>query len=747
MGQVIGRTLEASRVDRKDARTARLWNTISATALTAALIAGAAVSLPPAASAETPPVSGQVSELVVTKAQVARRLTTPAPTGSRLGITVLETPASVEVLTGDMIRARGDLSIVDAVTRATGVTTAANGGNGGTGLSVRGFTDQGSVMQLYDGIRLYPGAGTVTFPFDPWTVERIEVLRGPASVLFGQGAIGGVINVIPRKPDPSTTEIEAEAGYGSENTWHAAAGAGGPINQQLSYRGDVSVRGSDGWVQRGKSSSEAVSASLRYAPTDRLVFILSDDFAIQDPMDYFGVPTLNGHLDTRLRRENYEVSNGVIHYIDNQTRLRVDWQATDALSFTNTAYRLTSDRTWHNLDTYSYDGTALIDRTDFFGGEHHQIQYGDQLSALLKSTFGAMDNALVLGLDANQIRFQHVNNFTVIDTSGGGDTITPVGFNPGLFVDPAYILPAYLTHTAQLAFFAEDRLKLSDALSIVGGVRREHANVRRFSDTYDASLIPTGTTQVFSKNLDNTSWRAGLVYQPTKTSSVYTQYTTGTDPLGSLITTSKSQINFTFATGRQVEVGYKQSFMDGRGEFTAAVYDIVKNNLLTRDLTNPNLVQQVGEQSSRGIEVSLALPVTEQISIEANAAVLRAKFDHFTESVGGVAYSRNGNRPTNVPDVSSNLWLTYSPTAQFRLQGGLRYVGDTFSDNANTPANRVPDYVVVDGGVSFAPTDKLLIKVSVYNLFDKIYATNSYNPGQWILGRPRAVDVTLSARF
>jgi iron complex outermembrane receptor protein len=686
-------------------------------------------------------------ESVVVTGQRRSELVQPAATGSRLGITVLETPASVEVLSGDLIRSRGDLSIVDGVTRATGVTTAANGGNGGTGLSVRGFTDQGSVMQLYDGIRLYPGAGTVTFPFDPWTVDRIEVLRGPASVLFGQGAIGGVINVIPRKPNTEMTEVEAEAGYGSENTWHAAAGAGGPINQRLSYRGDVSVRGSDGWVHNGKSSSQAVSGSLRWAATDRLIFTLSNDYAVQDPMDYYGVPSLNGQFLSRLRHENYEVADDVIHYIDNQTRLKAQWQATDAISLTNTLYRLTSDRTWHNLDTYSFTPTGQVDRTDYFGGEHHQTQIGDQANALFTSKFGSMDNALVVGLDVNNIRFQHVNNFTFVDTSGGGDTVNATGFNPGLFVNPAFILPAYRTETNQLAVFAEDRLKLSDQLSVVAGLRSEHANVRRFSNTYDSALRSTGSTQAFSKNLDNTSYRVGVVYQPTAASSIYAQYTTGTDPLGSLITTSASQIKFTLATARQVEVGYKQSFMGGRGAFSVAAYDIVKNNLLTRDFTNPALVQQVGQQSSRGVEASLVMPLTDQLSVEANAAVLQARFDKFFESVGGVSVSRNGKRPTNVPDVSSNLWLTYSPVARLQFQGGLRYVGDTYSDNGNTAANKLPDYLVLDAGVTVAATDKVRVRLNIYNLTDKIYATNAYNPGQWILGRPRSVDVTVSARF
>ncbi len=714
---------------------AALLLTVSIAALTAVPVAANAQANP---NVDGVLVTGRTSQLAK-----------PAATGSRLGISVLETPASVEVLSGDLIRARGDLSIVDAVTRATGVTTAANGGNGGTGLSVRGFTDQGSVMQLYDGVRLYPGAGTITFPFDPWTVERIEVLRGPASVLFGQGAIGGVINVVPRKPNTQATEIDLEAGYGTNNTWHAAGGAGGPISQQLAYRADVSLRGSDGWVNNGKSSSQAASASLAWAPTERLNFTLSNDYANQHPMDYYGVPALNGKFVKRLRRQNYEVADSVIHYIDNQTRLNAEWKASDAITVTNTLYRLHTNRTWHNLDTYGFASPAAtqIDRTDYFGGEHHQNQIGDQASAVLNSRFGAMENALVVGVDLNRIRFQHVNNFTFRDTSGGGDTVNVVGFNPGLFVNPAYILPAYRTITHQSAVFAEDRLKVSDQLSVVAGIRSERANVKRSSNTYDAALNPTGLRPAFSKTFKNTSYRVGVVYQPTTTSSVYGQYTTGTDPLGSLITTNASQTAFKMAKGRQIEVGYKQTFMGGRGEFSAAAYKIKKTNLLTRDFSAPNLVQQIGGQSSRGVEATLIFPVTDQLSVEANAAVLKAKFDRFFENVGGVATSRAGNRPTNAPNVSSNVFVVYAPITRLRLQAGLRYVGSVYTDNSNSAANRLPEYVVYDAGASFAVNDKVDVRLNLYNLTDKLYATNAYNPGQWILGRPRAVDVTVSARF
>src|SRR5690606_26781022 len=120
-------------------------------------------------------------------------------TGSTLRLTGLQTPASVSVITRQQLEQFGDANLADTITRSVGLSHIGHPGNGGAALSARGFTGSSSVMQLYDGKRQYGGIG-ITFPFDPWSVERIEVLRGPASVIYGEGAIGGVVNVIPKKP-------------------------------------------------------------------------------------------------------------------------------------------------------------------------------------------------------------------------------------------------------------------------------------------------------------------------------------------------------------------------------------------------------------------------------------------------------------------------------------------------------------------------------------------------------------------
>ena len=260
-------------------------------------------------------------------------LNTPTTAGSRLNLTALETPASVESLTGEQIRARGDRSVQDAVSRSTGISRTGTPGDGGTSLSARGFTGQSSVMQLYDGNRMYTGMGTVTFPVDTWSVERVDVLRGPASVLYGEGATGAVVNVIPKKPFEGEIENHVRLGYGSYDSQQQAFDSGGSLSDTLSYRLNLNRLRSNGWVDRGDSSSDFISAALRWQATDDLAFTLAHDYGDQKPMNYFGTPLINGRFTESLRDKNYNVSNDKQHYNDQWTRLTSDWQISEHRQF------------------------------------------------------------------------------------------------------------------------------------------------------------------------------------------------------------------------------------------------------------------------------------------------------------------------------------------------------------------------------------------------------------------------------
>jgi iron complex outermembrane receptor protein len=603
-----------------------------------------------------------------------------ANTGSHLGLAPIDTPASVEVIAGDLIRERGDTSIVDAVTRSTGLTSEATPGDGGTALSTRGFAGHSSIMQLFDGTRLFVGAGTVTFPFDTWNVERVEVLRGPASVMYGQGAIGGVINVVPRRPNAEAHEGEAEVAIGEDQRRHAAFDVTGPINPQLAYRFDMSRSEADNWINRGESDSLAVSGTLQWEPAENLRVSLASDYGEQNPMQYFGTPLADGRLDDSLRRQNYNVADSDINYRDWWTRVNVEWQLTADVAVANQTYYLKTDRHWRNVEEYSFDTAAQqVERASYIEILHHQRQIGDHLDVKFSQDVIGHDNTFVAGLDVNQVRFTHVNDSPYSRSS----TVDVVGFDPGAFINVAGTFPRFRTDTDQYSLFFEDRFALTGKWALTGGARYDSNKLER------RNLL---TNVVFDKTFSDTSWRVGVVFQPVESLAFYGQYSTAVDPLGSLVTLSQSLANFDLTTGKQIEVGVKQSLWGQRFEWTLAAYRIVKDNLLTQDPSSPNpdLVQQVGRQSSRGIEASVALSLAERWHIDANVAALDAKFDDFGEEGDSGIVSRNGKTPTGVPERTANLWVSCSVTDQWRVRGGLRYVGKRFVDNANELELRCP---------------------------------------------------------
>jgi len=707
-----------------------------------------------AAYAQTPPLDGEderAARSIIVTGERPNAMTVDMPTGSRLNLTPLQTPAAVNVVDGDDIRARGDFSFVDAVSRAPGVTPGGTPGDGNTALSMRGFTGQGSIMQLFNGVRLFPVAGTVTFPFDTWNVERIEVLNGPGSVLYGQGALGGVVNVIPKSPNFRRFEAQAEAGYGSFDTYHLAAGLGGPVGEVVGYRLDASYRKSDGYVDRGESESLAISGVIEMRPSTDLSIVVRHDFGDNQPMNYWGTPLADGErLDTSIRKKNYNVGDGLIDWRDNRTQLSVDWTPASGLRVLNTAYRLDSRRRWQNLESYFFDTAAgQVLRADNFGIVHDVEQYGDQGSVAYTADFGGgISNQLLVGFDINRLDLKYGHNFA---TDPQSDAVDPYDFDPGSFLATVAIKPRYRTRTETWALYLEDRIAIGEQFSVIGGIRYEEDTVARYDFVYDANdtfilrEAPAfvGGTEA-EKTFKDFTWRVGAVYQPTPTLSFYGQYVTGVDPVGTLttFTTSGSQYAFSNAEGHMVEAGAKSTFFDGAGWATLSVYRTVKNNLSVQRVTN-GPIEQIGQQSAQGIEASVSVDLPAGFGIDANGTILDAEFEDYPLPGDPDGYS--GNTPPGVPETAANLSLRWAANNRFQLRGGLRYVGKRFSDSANML--EIPSYVVVDAGATYAVTDNLALDLRVYNLFDEDYALDTYGSQQWVLGRPRAFDVALRTSF
>jgi iron complex outermembrane recepter protein len=259
-------------------------------------------------------------------------------------------------------------------------------GNGGNVLTARGFTGANSVKQLDNGMEIYNAGNVVAFPFDPWNVHFVGVLSGPASVLYGTGAIGGAVNVVPRRPDPAQRHNEVQVGVGRFNTYHEAIDSTGPLSDRVSYRVDASLYNSDHWVDRGDSNSQAVSPSLRFDATKKLRFTLSNDFGNQNPSKYLGTPIFNDAPVPGTRFINYNVLDARLNFRDNWTNLETIWTPSLSVSIHNSTFYLYNSRLYHDAPNYTYiPATNRVSRGGFRDIQGtFETQYGD--TGYLKQT-------------------------------------------------------------------------------------------------------------------------------------------------------------------------------------------------------------------------------------------------------------------------------------------------------------------------------------------------------------------------
>ncbi|UTY59727.1 TonB-dependent siderophore receptor [Massilia sp. erpn] len=650
-------------------------------------------------------------------------LASESATASRLNLTLQELPASAEMLGADTMQARGDLLVKDAVTRTTGLTDTSSPGNG-IAYSARGFSGNSAIAQLENGQRPQVGSGTATYPADPWGYEYIEVLRGPGSIVYGSGTTGATINAVRKAPQRKTS-IEAMAGIGGGKTLRGGIGATGALGEKGAFRVDAYADRSDGFIDRGQSRRSKILTSVSYALSSNVDLDLSLDHSEQRPRRYFGTPLVEGRIARELRNQNYNVGDADISFKDDKAVARLSWRVSPALSISNELAYMKAHRNWRNVESYAYDAQAkLVERNDYIALQHDQEQTGNRLEA----RWNAGANRVVAGWETATINFTHTNN----SPYGGASTVAPIGFNPGVFDSPDPLRPNFHTDTTTNALYLEDAYSFSDRLLLLAGLRHDRYKVERIS-----LLGAAG----FSSKLHANAVRLGLSWKLAADTSLYGQVSSGSDPVTSLLSLNLSNSRYKLTSSRQVEAGIKQSLANGKAEWTAALYRISKDDIITRDPANPALSIQGGSQSSRGAEVSASVALASAWRLEANAAYTDAQFDQLIESS---KISRAGKRPANVPKISSNLWLNYRSEG-WRAAIGARYVGERYIDNGNTQA--LPAYTTLDASLGWNVNRNLRVQLNLRNLTDKLYATTSYSDSQYLLGDRRHVELSAQWRY
>ena len=686
----------------------------------------------------------QLDELVVSPSVL--NFDFSSHTGSRLDLPTFETPASITIIDNLELKRGGYQEVGEMMERSPGFVWG-NPPAEPSNYSMRGFTSN-QIMIQRDGIWLGPTLITGR-PQNGFNLDRIEILKGPASVLHGQGAIGATLNMITKKPNMrAARSFELLSSYGRWDTIKVGLGGGGQINKNLWFRLDGSEYSSDGYVDDADPRSMNFTGSASWKPNDQLSVTFGLDLLKDKLQNYWGTPlvtngfatqplqgvvaTTDGRtIDERMQFLNYNVDDPLAASYQILTTLDAEWKHSNNLTFQNYFYFLNADREWRNSENYTFNSsTNLIDR-DLFFVAHNQNTVGNRMSATHKNTLAGRENQYVLGVDSSYVDFKRKSQplsapdslEPIVPNDGGKDLF---GGNPTNFrLNPTRIIT--------VSTFFEDTLKVTPQLRLLAGLRHDHIELFRlkFND-------PT-TGSSFERTFNSLNWRVGAVYEIISDWNLYAQMSSGADPLGSDVFLVNSSQNFDLSRSQQWELGFKSRFLDGNAEIAAAVYHIERQNILIQD-SNDSVVGGEGSQRSTGFELEGSLLITPKWRVGANTAYTDAEF--------GVFEDVSGNSPSNVPEWVANVWTNYRGVFGLPVDVGarLRYVDTRFNTRFNTV--KLLAYETVDLHATYSRGNGRYT-ARLTNMFNKAYALwgDEFYKNQLILGSPRSFEVSVQFDF
>ena len=718
--------------------------------LCASLLAGLALApLGATAQNQTPEAPTLQSVQVVDSVPTPNgriQLDAPVETGSRLGLTPRETPASVTVVDRTTIEARGAQDTQEILRAIPGVT--AHNAPGSIGVSYRGF-GSGSIGQMFNGISVQ--YSIAARPVDSWIYDRVEAIGGPSSFLFGSGAVGGSINYITKTADRHDF-TEGQLRLGQNNLKEVSLGLnrrlGGSDNAagpQHFARIDLNHRDAGHWVEGMHTRSTQLATSLLSDLGGGFTHTLAYEYQNEDVhRPYWGTPLLNPvagelNIDPRTRFANYNSADGLYAQRVQWLRSVTQWRASDALQLRNTFYVYDALRDYRNVETYRFNaGNSQVIRSAALLQRHDHEVVGDRIEGTLHSSLGGRKSDWAFGLDVSvnrQTRFPR-------SLSGTVSTVDPYRFSTENFFDIPGMTPGFnpdrdnkVTNTA---LYLENRTAVARQVHLITALRHERIDL----DLTNRRTVTATTPASYSRSYRPTTGRLGVVWDFAPGANLYAQYSTAADPpSGVLSTASFADVinNSELTSGRQAEVGSKLGFWGGKGTATLALDQITRRNIATQDPNNPGVTMLVGEQSSKGAELSVGLRPSARWQLQANLTHVDARYENFMQ--GGVSLA--GKTPTNTPATVANLWVGYAITPQLQASAGVRHVGKMYANAANTQWQSA--YTLLDLGLSWKLNKTSTLTGRIRNTTDRVYAANLGS--QAYLGAPRTADVTLHVAF
>ncbi|QKF59679.1 TonB-dependent receptor [Aliarcobacter lanthieri] len=652
--------------------------------------------------------------------------------GSKLGLTIKETPASVEVINSKTMEYRGDTTVLQVVTKTTGMTAGESGHGTGGKYGIRGFVATPGVTFLNDGIKLN-GSAFSKRSLETANLDKIEIIRGASSVLNGEGSIGATVNLITKKPNFTKEETEFGFKGGSYDSYRFNFGTGGvAIEDKLAYRFDVSTREIGSNFDGEKREIDSLSAGLLYKINDNLLTSISFEKTKDNSENiYIGTPLVNGKLDKSIRKVNYNPYTDGIDKGDNLfIRQGLEWYPTQSIEVKNTLYYQdidSKDRRPYRVTQIGNTNQVYIAGTDIV---QKQDLIGNRLDFIYKEDIFGFENKLLLGVDISKFNFKRD-----ISSAWGGYNTDMYNPNKGTFGDlgGSYATKDVDVDVNQVAVYLENQLNITDDLKFVAGLRHDTLDIN-----WKYFQIPNDK----SRKYNELSYRAGLVYDITDTTTLYASYSSSLENGStSLVELSAAQTDLDLTEASQYEIGLRQSFLDDKAEFTASAYKINKKNIFVPDTNNPGKVLNAGKQSSKGLEFSLGIQPIEQIQIDANLSYVDSIFDEFYTAVE----SFNGKTPNSVSKYVANFGLRYMPISDLGIGTWIRYVDSFYADNSNTI--KLPSYTTIDLTLDYTYNKNTTFSFLLKNLTDEFYATSAKNRADVFLGDARSFEFGINYKF
>ncbi|PHV40125.1 TonB-dependent siderophore receptor [Janthinobacterium sp. BJB304] len=670
----------------------------------------------------------QADDVVTVKAERQHYRSLSATGATKTDALLMDLPQSVRVLTGDLLRDTGVTTLAGALDLASGISKQSPLGGLWDSYAMRGFTGDpnfGSdyMVNGFSSSRGYNGMR------DGSNTQNVEVLKGPASALYGRGEPGGTVNITTKKPK-FAPEYSADVALGSFRTRRAAVDLTGPLSDTIAYRLNAAHEEGHSFRDTVKVERSLFSPSFIWLAGEHTTVSYEIEAVRQRAPFDRGVVAVNGKLGAvPVSRFLGEPGDGpmTVKSLGQQLfihhALSDDWTVQAGASYRDSELR-----------GYSTEANKLLadGRTLNRQRRHRDFSATDvsaRVELLGKFKTGALAHEVLAGVDAYHFDDHRVQ---LRRNPSAANAYAIDIFNPVYGGKAAPLALSIDTQEGQRArgLYAQDQIDLGAQWKALVGVRR---------DSYTQDVANHRLNVSNRQSLSATSPRAGLVYQPSKMWSLYASAAKGFRPNSGISIDNQA---FPAERSRSYELGAKLE--TGKLTGTVAVYDIRKSNVLTTNPANTDFAIAAGEVGSRGLELDVSGELARGLRVSGAYAYTNATVTRGDNTIV------TGSRFANVPRHSANVLATQQfalGTGTASVGGGFQYVGERLGDVAVSSQFTLPAYTTARLLASYAPNARLRLALSVENVFNRSYYASSYSQ-LWVApGAERTVNLNAHYRF